>query len=275
MPRIHPNHEAHRRLNWWALCLSWAAEKSSWSQGWFWGLGIATSTLVTLIQLCDPKDQPFPQPWQDITTWVYGHRLVLTAALLFLQVLSFVAVVTSRKFLPFDQRKVGEILEAALLHHFPDQDPSKFLYRATLFKIRKFPFLGMWLGIVCRSGLNFRQSNTVFSLSRMNQLQCTGVAGECAWQNSAITIGPLDPLAQGYVDSGWVAVSEHEAFNVRAVVFFAIPVRKQDGEQWGVLVLDTTDENYAPGPPKSDRSPKKLETDLSHFALALKTAIRD
>ncbi|MDX1967913.1 MAG: hypothetical protein SFV23_12125 [Planctomycetaceae bacterium] len=274
MPRTHPNYSAHRQLNWCALWLTAFAENAQWSSGWFWGLGVLNSALMTLMQLCDPQGQPFAKPWDGIAVWVYGHRFWLALLLLALQMTAGAIVLFLKRFQPFERTKVEDILEAALRHHFPERDVAQHVYRATLFKIRRFPMCGKWLGIVCRSGENYRQSNTVLSLNRMSQQECTGVAGECARQDAAIIVGPLDPKSPDYLESGWIAECEHSAFNVRATVFLGTPVRRQDGKQWGVLVLDTTDPECAPGAAQSNRSPKKLETDLTLFALALKTAIR-
>jgi hypothetical protein len=190
---------------------------------------------------------------------LFGSQVAAGAAALFVQ-----------RFQPFERRKVEEILETALAHHFPNRDPAQHHYRATLFKIRRFPFFGSWLGIVCRSGENYRQSNTVFSLNRMDHNKCTGIAGECVRQNAELTVGPLDPNDPKYLETGWIAQCEHGVFNVRATVFFATPVRRQDGRQWGVLVLDTTDPNCSPG----QRAQGSIRTNLTHWALALKTAIR-
>lgn len=227
---------------------------------------------MTLLSFADPSGQKLPALLSGLANWAHQHRLAIALALLFVQIVAWGCVGVIQWANPFDRDKVQEVLEACVAHHFSDQDRKRYQYRATLFKIRRVLFLGEWLGIAARSGENYRRSNTIFSRDTERKLCNTGVVGECVRQDSTLVIGPIDPESPDYAASGYLADVEvrSDRMNVRASVFFAVPIRRQGGRIWGVLVLDTTDTNTAPGRIQENR----VRTDLDQWALAIKTAIR-
>lgn len=137
-----------------------------------------------------------------------------------------------------------------------------------LFKVRKCPLLGSWLGIVCRSGPGGHISNTIFSANTSKKNQCTGIAGETVRVNAEI-VRKLNPKTKRYFTEGYVAQCEFNKMEEQAKIFFSTPIRRQNGSIWGVLVLDTTDVNQGP----EEDAAERVKNDMGHWALALKSVI--
>ncbi|MFG0333554.1 MAG: hypothetical protein ACF8TS_09350 [Maioricimonas sp. JB049] len=226
---------------------------------------------ITVLEFVDPAEQRVLPVSRDVALWLHTHRLMVVLMLAAAEVVGGSAGLVLNVLCLFDRRQIHEILESAVQHHFRSQDRASHHYRATLFKIRRFPFCGSWLGIVARSGENYADSGTIFSLDRMRKRYCTGIVGECARQNTQMIVALTDAGSEDdYAMRGYTAECEFQELNVRASVFFATPIVRQDGRTWGVLVLDTTDPGYAPAANQKNR----VQSDLSHWALALKTAFR-
>jgi|GEM_PF-4857527 len=269
--REHPHYRIRRALN---RCASRLVQDEAAAR-WYRWLFVAGAGLIplfiTVLEFADPEDQQaIPVP-QELLEWLHTHRLMVVLLLAVIELVGGLASFLLNVLCLFDRQQVREILETAVQHHFQEQNRSEYHYRATLFKIRYCPILGTWLGIVARSGENYTGSNTIFSLDRMRKQKCTGIVGECARQNTQVIVALAGDAADDeYATRGYVADCEFQALNVKASVFFATPIVRQNGRTWGVLVLDTTDPRYAPARNQTSR----VQNDLSHWALALKTAIR-
>lgn len=274
--RDHPYYRVRRSLNWVIRRFSPIGPSSAiaiWSR---WLSGVATyigMLALTLLPFADAGERDVPVPIQPIAAWAFSHRFMIACLILLVSTLVSVLNGLIQRLSPFDVEKMREILDAAVAYHFVDQIRGEFQYRATLFKVCTFWPFGSWLSIVCRSGENYHQSNTILSCDRMNQKRCTGIAGECAWQK-AIQICTIPHNTktelEPYAIKGFLAEPERTMFNIRSLVFFAVPIDRQDGKLWGVLVLDSTDSSMSVD---SDEKKEQQREATGHWALAIKTAI--
>lgn len=120
----------------------------------------------------------------------------------------------------------------------------------------------------------------MFSIDSECVARNTGYAGEC-WRRGGSTIITNQPLPdtrgvsvtpqqeQGYIQQGWLADEEYATMSVKSRVFYATGIRV-NGRLWGVLVLDSTDENTVPGSKSIGRHGEVLE----QIALSLALLIR-
>ena len=228
--------------------------------------------ITTLLQFSDEGQNSIPYQLKPIAAWLYSNRLLI--ALFCLGFATFFVVINRiiQWLCQFDDVKMREILDHSVACQFADQDRGQFQYRATLFKVFTFWPFGSWLSIVCRSGENYLRSNTILSCDRMSQNRCTGVAGECAWQKAIQICRITHPHTdkEPYAIAGFLAEPERANFNVKSLVFFAVPITRQDGKLWGVLLLDSTDPATEVD---SEGMEGRLKDSLGHWALAIKTAI--
>jgi hypothetical protein len=271
--REHPWYRTHRALNSvYRRLYPTGTSFAKWSRRIAGLMSYGCMVITTVLQFSDAGQNAIPNLLKPIAAWAHSNRLVV--AVVCLVSASFFLLVNRiiQWMCQFDDAKMREILDHAVACQFSDQNRGHFQYRATLFKVFSFPPIGSWLGIVCRSGENYLHSNTILSCDRMNQNRCTGVAGECAWQKAIQIVRIEHPQTDkvSYAVAGFLAEPERANFNVRSLVFFAVPITRQDGKLWGVLLLDSTDPGTGVD---SDEKKERVKDSLGHWALAIKTAI--
>jgi hypothetical protein len=273
--REHPHFSIHWYVNWFFRFISPLGPTSAvsvWSSrisGLVSFMGIFSLTLLPFADAGEKDIHPIVQPF---AAWAFGHRFSIACWILAASTITSVLNWLIQRFFLFDVEKMREILDVAVAYHFVDQNRSEHCYRATLFKVcHVWPF-GRWLGIVSRSGENHHGSKTILSYDRMKHTRCTGIAGECAWQKAIqiCCIPHPKTASEAYALAGFLAEPERKMFNVYSLVFFAVPIDRQDGKLWGVLVLDSTD---TIAKVESEEKRERVREALGHWALAIKTAI--
>ncbi len=231
--------------------------------------------LLALVPFCDPASQRVPQALSEVLQGVNKNRFTIAACLIVAQlVFRFVGWMLQRC-QPFREIDLKGVLEFLVRRHFRERDRTDHHYRATLFKVRRCPVVGAWLGIVARSGERYSQKGTVFSIHANRMEYNTGIAGECWRQEGQTLIQELPNARDAHHDSnallqygerGYTCDRELRSIQVRAVVFLATGIRVK-GHLWGVLVLDTTD------PAKAPRQEQRHRNDLEFAAIAISSLV--
>lgn len=231
-----------------------------------------------LIRFCDPHDQNLDGLIKALVTWIYENRFAIVASLLLAQMACQAMRGLARLLQRHDTEKIKPILDNLVTRHFIDQEPEHHVYRATLFKVRWFPFVGKWLGIIARSGDLYTDFRTVFSVNANVKAYNTGYAGEC-WRMSGKTIiiedalpdqrlGPIsDESQKAYQEKGWIESREYSRMSVKSVVFLATGI-KVNGKLWGILVLDSTDQKSKLAK-SADKDREQCRLSLESAAMAL------
>lgn len=212
-----------------------------------------------------PEDNP-------IFEWVFKRRVSAIFYLLLIQSASQLMIFFLGFARRFDRPKVEKALNAIVGRHLGGSDDEECDYRATLFKERRFPVIGSWLGMVARSGEKYRRLRTIFSVHHSDHKQNTGIAGECWWREKTILLvthaidedGESDAAEERirkYKKSTFLADQEYECMTVKGCIFLATCI-KINGKKWGVLLLDSTDPKIAP----DEVSRKARIEDLEHTA---------
>jgi len=254
MKRRHPFYRTHCVANWLAGLAAW--EWLSVVCSWTASICLVAATLLLgLVDLGDPKGQ-FGW-WPDLKAllgWLYEARFAAFSLLVCTQFVASALTWLLRHYKRYDAKRLKSVLDAIEITYFSDPDPGLHHYRVTLFKVRHLswmPFFGMWLGIVARSGQNYPNKTTIFSIDPRKMANNTGIAGEC-WRQKGNTIRRLLPdvrcenvdqsAVDGYHSTGFVTEAEFRRMNVHSRYFEATGIKVQ-GRLWGILVIDTTDEN--------------------------------
>ena len=272
LPRQHRRYWLHRRLNW----LAGIGGK----RGVFWCIRVPLQItlwigagVLTLVSVCDPHGQQVGM-WTEVVIWLHSHRFIIALLVMALAGPLQLCVWIMARLRLVDVAKLEQVLDHVAAKHFTAQDRSKYVYRATLFKVRPCWFCGSWLGIVARSGILYPQRTTVFSIDAKSRKHNTGIAGEC-WRREGQTLilelpEPSDKSTSQntvgeYKTAGYLDDREYEMMSVYARVFLATGIRVR-GKIWGVLVLDSTDPTQHPS---SRQQQKRHREDLEFAAIAL------
>jgi hypothetical protein len=217
---------------------------------------------------------------QPVGDLLYEHRADgAFLLLLILTILNFLIWLLGR-YKQIDRPKIERTLNELADRHFAKTDDENHHYRVTLFKARKLPLVGSWLGMVARSGDKFRRLRTIFSIDAEDRSRNTSLAGECFWQGATIIrrVDPLDESKDGeelakaiqtYIKASFISQEEFDTMAAKSCVFL-ITCIKLNGKKWGVLVLDSSDPEAYP----SDKARKAAQADLEYSAALLSELLR-
>lgn len=218
----------------------------------FWSLSVIAVLGLTILQFCDNANDIQHPLLKELVLFLYSHRLKVSLIFAILQLICASGIAWVAWCTPFDHEKLQRVLNQIVSHCFDEIDYENHDYRATIFQIRGLrgirKYTGQWVGIVCRSGENYDQSETVFLVDRMSPDKSTGIVGRCfAAEGQTIMptmLLPEDP--ESYKQACHLADAEYNAMNVKSRIVFATGI-KRHGKLWGFLVLDTTDSRQLPG----------------------------
>ncbi len=246
-PRIHRHYRAHAIADWCARFLG-IAPIVTWLK-----LGASTLATASLIFFGFVKFADFvgPDDFKDVPTlgWVYENRIAAAFALMIIQAIGQLGIFVLGFVRTRNTTKLRKALEAAIHQHFPIRFEDRHNYRATLFKVRRCPGIGRWLGVVARAGEKFHRTRTIFSIDPNEHSANTGLAGECFWQRGTLMM--IVPKIEDdcdehqkseYIKATHMTTREFDAMNLKSCCFLLTCI-KVDGKNWGVLSLDCDDPN--------------------------------
>lgn len=127
---------------------------------------------------------------------------------------------------------------------------DRYKNRVTLFKAKKDFFGRQSLIIFARAGTIQQKSNTQFLIDDNNEEKNEGVAGRAWYTNSRVTVSSLPQWNEGvswksdqncieYAKQSFLTLEKASQLTIKSRSITATIVRNQQGDPWGVLVLDS------------------------------------
>jgi len=274
--RTHPNYRVHKFLNH-VMGVSVPAWIDPAIRATTNALLVVGATLLALLRFVDPTGQDVGPILQPILLSLNRHRLTIAFALLLLDLIGKFVLWVLRRTRRFDTGKMNAFLDDLVRILFPQPNLADHHYRATLFKVRHFWPFGSWLGAVARSGHTFTRKATILSIDANVMAHNTGFAGEC-WRRGEMVLSAealpdqrhpdvSDQEREEYQEMGWMADLEYNAMSLRSRVFLAACV-EVDRRNWGVLVVDSTDEATVPTPRTEKERRARAILDIAARAIA-------
>jgi len=256
--RKHRHFYPHCVLNW-IFGVPGARWLAGIAKGTFGVISTLSAAFLILLSFLEPPDPNVTGKLESALGWVHENRFAVCCVMLIFEVVSGLLIwllgfVTVRR---LNRRKAKSVLNWLVDKLFEDRQ-ADHVYRATLFKVRRFWGFGWWLGIVARSGETYPKGSTIFCINPHTKAHNTGVAGECWWRAQNNTgecfrielpdcrASPDDAqMASLYKTQGYVDDCEHGIISVLACYFHVTVIRLR-GRVWGVLIVDSTDTNAKP-----------------------------
>ncbi len=154
---------------------------------------------------------------------------------------------TNRK----EVKRILDSLQKSFFQGFPTEE--QFKHRVTLFKAHRkwWPWGRLRrLKIYARSGTRYQKSSTCFDIDDESEDGNTGVAGQAWFKDAQVTVTELpawpddvgagsEQVRNAYAKSGFVSRETAEKLEIKSRSIAATVVRNQQGERWGVLVVDS------------------------------------
>jgi len=215
---------------------------------WLFSSLLLVSTVSLLFYSnVNPEVESTPAWAKALHHWLHDHSFLLFGCVLFAQGLVGAGRWCLRYFSDnwrSQKSIIKKTLNDLVEHHF-DSLQGECSYRATLFKaVGPFWLVGGWLSIVARSGDAFDSTGTIFSISRNDKNCNTGLAGHCWWRAANLKKSPWICRIEDANDlhKNKVCKAELDRITVKSCFFNSVAIMR-GGQVWGVLVVDSDDQD--------------------------------